>query len=125
MRHRIEVADGSHCDVTWRSICDLCAMSQPGRIHVPLRHSFRDVAATFISYWGSTRIRTRSNSSLVQAPSSTQKCAQAIRCTGPKIWNSLPNDIRFLPAANNPSPVLIPVKLKPFVMKMKRIEFHC
>ena len=78
----------------------------------------------------SSRVRTRSNSSLVQAPSFTQKCAQAIRCTGPKIWNSLPNDIRFLPVANNPSPMLIPVKLKPFVTKMKsfalnEIEFHC
>ena len=59
MRHRIEVANGSHCDVTWRSICDLCAMSQPGRIHVPLRHSFCDVAATFISYWVAAFSRTR------------------------------------------------------------------
>ena len=78
----------------------------------------------------SSRVRTRSNSSLVQAPSFTQKCAQAIRCTGPKIWNSLPNDIRFLPAANNTSPALIPVQLKFFVTKMKyfalnEIDFHC
>ena len=76
-----------------------------------------------------TQTRTRSASSIVRATSSTAKCAQSIRCTGPQVWNSLPHDIRFLPSQPSESVAQVPLPLKRFIQGMKRyaienIPFH-
>ena len=76
-----------------------------------------------------SRTRTRSASSIAIAPSSTLKCAQSIRCTGPKIWNALPNNVRFIASENNGLSDQIPLPLKDFIPGMKRyaienISFH-
>ena len=62
----------------------------------------------------------RSATTVIQAPSSTSKCAQSIRCTGPKIWNSVPREIRYnLPEGLSQIDHYSPTQLKPFLSKLK------
>ena len=77
----------------------------------------------------SARTRTRSASNIVSAMSSTTKCAQSIRCTGPQIWNALPTNIRYVSSQTDGLINQIPLPLKRFVSGMKRyaiehIPFH-
>ena len=63
---------------------------------------------------------TRSATTVIQAPSSTSKCAQSIRCTGPKIWNSVPREIRYnSPEESTQIDQYSPTQLKPFLSKLK------
>ena len=76
-----------------------------------------------------SQTRTRSASSIVRAPSATLKCAQSIRCTGPQVWNSLPNNIRFEPSLDDEVFDQVPLPLNKFIAGMKRyaienIPFH-
>ena len=66
-----------------------------------------------------TTTSTRSGTSIIQAPFSTLKCTQSIRCSGPKIWNSVPKEIRYMPTNSLDFSNLNPNPLKLFVSKMK------
>ena len=71
----------------------------------------------------SSRTSTRSGTSINQAQSSTEKCAQAIRCSGPKIWNNLPRLIRF---SSSPEDEIInnPIPMNPFTKNMKKFAMN-
>ena len=40
-------------------------------------------------------VRSRSDSTFVQAPSRTQKYMQSVRCAGPSVINKIPPEIKF------------------------------
>ena len=87
------------------------------------KHSLKSIPAPFLKiFQARTRTSstsTRSGTSVIPAPSSTLKCAQSIRCIGPKIWNNVPKEIRFMPTNNTDLSNLLPHPLKSFVLKMK------
>ena len=62
---------------------------------------------------------TRSGATIIPGSSSTAKCAQSIRCTGPKIWNKIPREIRFTLLNDSNSDNQNATRLKPFTSKMK------
>ena len=64
-----------------------------------------------------TDISAKSGSRIIQGHTSTAKCGQSIRCTGPKIWNALPRSLRFL----SPDEIdnLTPVQMNVFKTKIK------
>ena len=62
-------------------------------------------------------VHTRSNISINPGQSRTLKCEQSIRCTGPKVWNSLPSDLKFL--SNTTHTNSIPLPFFSFRKKMK------
>ena len=97
------------------------------------KYSLKSIPAPFYDIFENqtrtSRTRTRSASSVVRAASSTSKCAQSIRCTGPLIWNALPNDIRFAQSQNGELSAHRPLPLKTFIAGMKRyaidnVSFH-
>ena len=97
------------------------------------KYSLKTIPAPFFDIFErqirTSQTRTRSGSTVVRAPSSTQKCAQSIRCIGPQIWNALPNSIRFLPSENNDLSNHLPLPLKQFIPGMKKyaienVPFH-
>ena len=97
------------------------------------KYALRTIPLPFIDIFDNqtrtSRTRTRSNSTIVPGPSATQKCAQSIRCVGPKIWNSLPNDIRFYHMPNDIFFDPTPLPLKSFITGMKHyalneVSFH-
>ena len=97
------------------------------------KYALRNIPLPFIDIFDdqtqTSRTRTRSNSSIIPGPSTTQKCAQSIRCVGPKIWNSLPNDIRFYHMPNDIFSDPTPLPLKSFITGMKHyalneVSFH-
>ena len=67
-----------------------------------------------------SEMSSRSNRTLIQAPSRTIKYEQSIRCSGPIIFNEIPSDIKYdreLPqfqSSNRPQPYF------KFVSKMKK-----
>ena len=68
-----------------------------GVIPTPFQNIFRDQ----VRVSGTTT--TRSATIFNQGSSHTQKCAQSIRCTGPKIWNRIPQDVRYESTADETS----------------------
>ena len=97
------------------------------------KYTLKKIPSPFLEIFESqirtSRTRTRSASYLVPASSSTQKCAQSIRSTGPQIWNALPNDVRFLSSESIELSAQVPMPLKKFNVAMKRyaienISFH-
>ena len=61
----------------------------------------------------------RGATSVIQGASRTAKCAQSIRCTGPKLWNQLPKEIRFLSSGTDQTSVSTsPRPIKSFVHQM-------
>ena len=97
------------------------------------KYALRNIPLPFVDIFDdltrTSRTRTRSNSSIIPGPSTTQKCAQSIRCIGPKIWNALPNEVRFYPMPNETFSVPTPLPLKSFITGMKKyalneVSFH-
>ena len=63
-------------------------------------------------------IRTRSNVSINPGLFRTKKFEQSIRFTGPKVWNELPNELRFF-SNSSPNSRNIPLPFFVFRQKMK------
>ena len=73
----------------------------------------------FKSQTRTTGTFTRSGTTILQASFSTMKCAQSIRCSGPKIWNDVPIEIRYLPTSTANSANSCPTYFNSFVSQMK------
>ena len=87
------------------------------------KHALNSIPSPFLKIF-QARIRTsststRSGTTITPAPSSTLKCAQSIRCSGPKIWNNVPKNIRYAPTNSLDFSNLNPNPLTVFVPKMK------
>ena len=88
------------------------------------KHALSDIPSPFSEiFQGPARqseMSSRSNRTLIQAPSRTIKYEQSIRCSGPIIFNEIPSDIKYdreLPqfqSSNRPQPYF------KFVSKMKK-----
>ena len=42
-----------------------------------------------------SQIQSRSATQVIQPTARFTKCEQAVRYTGPKVWNNIPNDIKY------------------------------
>ncbi len=97
------------------------------------KYALKTIPSPFLSIF-ENQIRTlqrstRSGSSIAIAPSATAKCAQSIRCVGPKIWNALPSNIKFQPSPETNTSIPEPLPLKIFIIGLKKyaienIPFH-
>ena len=67
---------------------------------------------------------TRIGTTIVQATYSTSKCAQSIRCTGPKIWNCVPRTVRFSSPERSNLINSDPTPLPQFMQKMKEFALQ-
>lgn len=76
--------------------------------------------AIFQSQTRQTQIQSRAATHIMQAPTRFTKCEQAIRCSGPKIWNSLPNDIKYRSESNNGVLLNKPINFGSFKTKLKQ-----
>ena len=70
----------------------------------------------FDSQSRTSAVQTRSNIFINPGQSRTLKCEQSIRCTAPKVWNSLPNDLKFRTNSNSSHE---PLQFSVFRRKMK------
>ena len=84
-----------------------------GSLPTPLTNIFEDQTR-------STQIQSRSATQIVQAPTRFTKCNQAIRCTVPLTWNSLPSENKFIMNCNNGVIIKKPLPLGTFVSKIKK-----
>ena len=66
-----------------------------------------------------TQMQSRSAINIIPASTRFIKCEQAIRCTGPKAWNCLPNDLKFSLSDDSSLNPIEPLPLRPFVTKLK------
>ena len=66
-----------------------------------------------------SQIQSRSATQVIQPTARFTKCEQAVRCTGPKVWNNIPNDIKYTLNVNGSPLMDRPQKLGPFVSKIK------
>ena len=66
-----------------------------------------------------TQIQSRSATQVSQPPTRFIKCEQSIRCTGPKVWNSLPNEIKFKTTYRNGVLTNTPIDFGPFNSAVK------
>ena len=84
-----------------------------GFLPTPLTNIFEDQTR-------STQIQSRSATQITQAPTKFTKCNQAIRCTVPQTWNSLPNENKFIMNCQNGVISKTPLPLGTFVSKIKK-----
>ena len=88
------------------------------------RHALKSIPLPFTEIFKkltrTSTTSTRSGTNFIQAASSTSKCAQSIRCSGPKIWNSIPREIRFIIPQGDASSHLEVRKLTSFKIKLKK-----
>ena len=88
------------------------------------RHALKSIPLPFTEIFKkltrTSTTSTRSGTNIIQAASSTSKCAQSIRCSGPKIWNSVPREIRFIIPREDVSSHLEVRKLTSFKNKLKK-----
>ena len=87
------------------------------------KYALKSIPSPFVKMFQTqtrtTATSTRSGTSIIQAPFSTLKCTQSIRCSGPKIWNSVPKEIRYRPTNSLDLSDLNPNPLKLFLPKIK------
>ena len=74
----------------------------------------------FLGQTRQTQMVSRAATQIVQPPSRFSKCEQAVRCTGPKIWNSIPNNIKYHTEIVNGIVINKPIKLNSFIFNVKK-----
>ena len=92
------------------------------------KYALKTIPSPFISIFKkltrTSSTTTRSGTTIIPGSSSTAKCAQSIRCTGPKIWNNIPREIRFTAIDDTNIANHSPTPLKQFISKMKTFAIH-
>ena len=78
------------------------------------------LSSIFIEQTRLTQIQSRSATQVSQPPTRFIKCEQSIRCTGPKVWNSLPNDIKYKTTDRNGVLFNTPIDFVPFKSAVKK-----
>ena len=87
------------------------------------KYALKTIPSPFISIFKkitrTSSTTTRSGTTIIPGSSSTAKCAESIRCTGPTIWNNVPREIRFSTVDDTNFANHSPTSLKHFISKMK------
>ena len=97
-----------------KELAKLMQKNALGSLPTPLASIFRDQTRP-------SQIQSRSSINIIPASYRFTKCEQAIRCTAPKAWNSLPNEIKFsISADSSPAVNNNPSRIGPFISELKR-----